>query len=78
MDTKVLSMFDWLLQPRRQAASARRARRRRAALRLLPQAPSLTGGSRQPDPFTLYPCTRMHGADFDAEFNAASDELSYL
>lgn len=31
----------------------------------------------QSDPFKLYPCTRLHGADFDAEFNAA-DELSYI
>ena len=71
-------MFNWLLRPKRQMAPARRARRRRAALRLLPSAPTRTGGGMQTDPFRLYPCTRMHGADFDAEFNAAADELSYI
>jgi hypothetical protein len=70
-------MFDWLLRPNPQKASARRIRRRRAAVRLLPSAPSRTGGGTQADPFKLYPCTRLHGADFDAEFNAV-DELSYI
>lgn len=69
-------MLDWLLKPRRQRALARRVRRRRAAVRLLPSAPTHAGGGMQPDPFRLYPCTRLHGADFDAEFNAATDELS--
>ena len=77
MDIRARAMLDWLIRPRRQLASVRRARRRRAALRPLPSAPFRTGGSMQADPFKLYPCTRMHGADFDAEFSAA-DELSYI
>ena len=71
-------MFNWLLRPSPQKAPVRRARRRRAELRLLPSAPSQTGGGMQADPFSLYPCTRMHGADFDAEFNAVSSEPGYL
>jgi hypothetical protein len=32
------------------------------------------------DPFSLYPCTRMHGADFEAEFHAdaAAGDLHHL
>jgi hypothetical protein len=30
----------------------------------------------QGDWYTKYPCTRMHGADFEAEFYPASDQQS--
>jgi len=72
-------MLDWLIRPRRQEASARRARRRRAAVRILPSVPQHIGGGMELDPFSLYPCTRMHGADFEAEFNAgdSAGELQY-
>lgn len=60
-------MLDWLVRPRLKA-SRRRVRRRRAAARILPSAPSRIGGGMQTDPFSLYPCTRMHGADFESEF----------
>lgn len=72
-------MLDWLIQPRVREASVRRARRRRAALRILPSVPQRVGGG-QPDPFSLYPCTRMHGADFEAWFNAGdcAGEPQYL
>lgn len=73
-------MLDWLIQPRVREASVRRARRRRAAVRTLPSVPQRIGGGGQPDPFSLYPCTRMHGADFEAAFNAgdSTGELQYL
>jgi hypothetical protein len=63
-------MLDWLVQPRRQTTPARHARRRRAAERMLPAARQYLGGGVDSDPFSLYPCTRMHGADFEAEFHA--------
>jgi hypothetical protein len=61
-------MLDWLVRPRRLKTSPRRARRRRAASRILPSAPLRVGGGMLTDPFSLYPCTRMHGADFESEF----------
>lgn len=64
-------MLDWLVQPRRQKTPARHARRRRAAERLLPAARQYLGGGVDSDPFSLYPCTRMHGADFEAEFHSS-------
>lgn len=73
-------MLDWLIEPRVRETSVRHARRRRAALRILPSVPQRVGGGRQPDPFSLYPCTRMHGADFEAGFNAgdSAGEPQYL
>jgi hypothetical protein len=71
-------MLDWLVKPVRQKTSSRRARRRRAALRMLPSLQPVVGGSRQTDHFSLYPCTRMHGADFEAEFNAPAADLQYI
>lgn len=62
-------MLDWLVQPRRQKTLTRHARRRRAAERMLPAARQYLGGGVDSDPFSLYPCTRMHGADFEAEFH---------
>ena len=73
-------MLDWLIQPRMRETSVRRARRRRAALRILPSVAQRVGGGGQPDPFSLYPCIRMHGADFEAGFNAngSAGEPLYL
>ena len=73
-------MLDWLIRPRRQKASLRRGRRRRAIGRIMPSATLRAGGGMQTDPFSLYPCTRMHGADFEAEFNAANSagDLQYI
>lgn len=73
--TGVPVMLDWLIRPRGQESSARRARRRRAAVRILPSVPLRVGGGMQPDPFSLYPCTRMHGADFEAGFNAGNSTV---
>ncbi|HEV7166098.1 MAG TPA: hypothetical protein VGO35_12025 [Gammaproteobacteria bacterium] len=73
-------MFDWLGQPQRQKAPVRHARRRRAVERMLPSAALHIGGDTRLDPFSLYPCTRMHGADFEAEFHAdaAAGDLHHL
>lgn len=71
-------MLDWLVKPMRQKNSSRRIRRRRATLRMLPSLQPVIGGSRQTDPFSLYPCTRMHGADFEAEFNASATDHQYI
>lgn len=71
-------MFAWLIQPQSQKAPARRVRQRRAAERMLPSSSLLVGGSVRPDPFGLYPCTRMHGADFEAEFNAVAGDLQHI
>jgi len=74
-------MLDWLIRPRRQKAAVRRGRRRRAIGRILPSAALRAGGGgMHADPFTLYPCTRMHGADFEAEFNAgdSAGDIQYI
>ena len=61
-------LLDWLVLPQKQKASPRRGRRRRATLRPLPSTRAGLGGQNVTDPFSLYPCTRMHGADFETEF----------
>ncbi len=66
-------MLDWLVQPRRHKVSIRHARRRRAAERMLPATRQYLGGGADSDPFSLYPCTRMHGVDFEAEFHAGAE-----
>lgn len=73
-------MFDWMVQPELQKTPTRHQRRRRAVERMLPSVVPQTGGGVQPDPFSLYPCTRMHGADFEAEFHVgdAASELHSL
>jgi len=73
-------MLDWLVQPRRQKVSARHVRRRRVAERMLPSPRQYLGDSVDSDPFSLYPCTRMHGADFEAEFHAREQagDLQYI
>lgn len=71
-------MLDWLVKPMRQKNPSRRIRRRRAALRMLPSPQTAVGGGGLADPFSLYPCTRMHGADFEAEFNASQTDLQYI
>lgn len=60
--------LDWLVLPQKQKASPRRGRRRRATLGMLPSARVGLGGRSVTDPFSLYPCTRMHGADFEAGY----------
>lgn len=72
-------MLDWLVKPARHKTASRRARRRREAVRILPSLHPSIGGGRRTDPFALYPCTRMHGADFEAKFNPAgsTDDLQY-
>ena len=59
--------LDWLLLPQKQKTGSRRWRRRRAALRMPPSVSASLGGQSETDPFGLYPCTRMHGADFEAQ-----------
>jgi len=61
-------LLDWLVLPQKQKTGPRRGRRRHATLRMLPSAGTSLGGRSVTDPFSLYPCTRMHGADFEAEF----------
>ena len=70
-------MFAWLIQPRSVKAPARRVRRRRALERMLPSAALYVVSNQRPDPFSLYPCTRMHGAEFEAEFYAMDGDLQH-
>lgn len=65
-------LLDWLVLPQKQEAHARRGRRRRATLRMLPSARASLGGQSIAGPFTLYPCTRMHGAEFEADYYSES------
>lgn len=62
-------LLDWLLLPQKQKTGPRRGRRRRAIPRLLPSTQAGLGGRSATEPFNLYPCTRMHGAGFEAEFH---------
>ena len=71
-------MFAWFIQPRGVSAPARRVRRRRALERMLPSAPLHVAGGPRPDPFSLYPCTRMHGAEFEAEFHAMDGDFQHI
>jgi hypothetical protein len=52
--------------------SRRRDRRRRAEV--LPQSRPRTVAPTAADYMAAYPCTRMHGAAFEAEFYPAADE----
>ena len=61
-------LLDWLALPQKQQTGPQRGRRRRATLRMLPSTRAGLGGQSVTDPFSLYPCTRMHGADFEAGF----------
>lgn len=70
-------LVDWLVVPQKQKPGSRHGRRRRAALRMLPSTRAGLGGQSVTDPFSLYPCTRMHGADFEAEFYS-EDTAVYL
>ncbi|HEY3858134.1 MAG TPA: hypothetical protein VGM47_00830 [Gammaproteobacteria bacterium] len=53
--------------------SRRHDRRRRAEM--LPQSRPRAAAPTAADYIAAYPCTRMHGAAFEAEFYPAADEM---